>query len=144
METEIPTTKLDASHLIENITARNDNSSNKILSGMVMADESEVVKSSTDVPSEEPLRKIPCPMCTEQFNSMSKLDVHLKTHPEPEKYICPICASSFSKRYSISQHMLIHAEIRNFPCDKCDKSFKRKGDLVQHSKIHSGNYSNLF
>lgn len=75
-----------------------------------------------------------CTQCGKDFNKMSKLTQHVKTHsPESHyRYPCDICGKKFTRPQHVNRHKLLHTGERPYACQTCDKAFTREDKLKHH------------
>ncbi|XP_067118941.1 zinc finger protein 39-like isoform X1 [Centruroides vittatus] len=74
-----------------------------------------------------------CDICGKRVMSLSRLEMHHKTH---SSYICKICKKEFKWESYLRLHMLTHSEDRPFKCDICNKGFKTKYSWLKHNVVH--------
>lgn len=75
-----------------------------------------------------------CQQCGKQFQKISKLTQHMKTHsPEDHyKHPCDICGKKFTRPQHVIRHKLLHTGEKPHSCPNCDKSFAREDKLKHH------------
>ena len=107
----------------------------------------------------ETVEKFTCSICEEEFDAVTHLAQHLKTHitanqiqsskmdefhdgcyQEPpmkdNEFQCDICKNKFSSDKNLNEHIMnIHGESKNYPCHLCDKSFTCKQSRYSHKKM---------
>ncbi|XP_057662878.1 zinc finger protein ZFP2-like isoform X2 [Diorhabda carinulata] len=82
-------------------------------------------------------RNFPCPVCNEMFNSMTKLDRHVKiSHKGTKIYECNSCNKAFSRFDHLNRHTVSHSTIKPFHCTMCLKNFSRSDSFKLHQKQH--------
>lgn len=92
----------------------------------------------------------PCDICSEEFNIVKDLFLHLQTHTDTKqsssfyynKYIlkrrlckCPYCSKDCHNPYNLITHLRIHTGDKPFSCRFCDSKCTTKGNLKKHLKI---------
>ncbi|XP_019722418.1 general transcription factor IIIA, b isoform X2 [Hippocampus comes] len=87
--------------------------------------------------------KVPCSMCTKQFNNTWFLRQHELLHHSGGKpnFSCPKqgCSKTFSRRFNLDSHVLgDHEGTKPFSCAQpgCNKNFVMKESLWRHGVVH--------
>lgn len=72
-----------------------------------------------------------------QFNQVTNLNNHMKSHHKIQQYVCNQCPRRFTQVTSLNQHLLLHSGFSGLVCPQCpDKTFKQQNQLQQHMKTH--------
>ncbi|MGH0175168.1 UNVERIFIED_CONTAM: hypothetical protein FKN15_013799 [Acipenser sinensis] len=94
-----------------------------------------------------------CGVCSERFRTVTKLNIHQRTHFEPERpfkcefpserpFVCDFegCGWTFTSMSKLLRHKRKHDDDRRFTCKEegCGKSFTRAEHLKGHSITHLG------
>ncbi|XP_050311928.1 zinc finger protein ZFP2-like [Anthonomus grandis grandis] len=72
------------------------------------------------------------------YDTVKKLQAHLKYHSNFPKHQCPECNKSFRTNHQKLLHMTSHSTKRPAACHLCQKTFKHHTYLAVHLKSHSG------
>ena len=76
-----------------------------------------------------------CFKCPKKFETKKTLSLHIKTnHPKTQN--CYICNETFDECWKLEKHMRSHNEVQKYNCDICEKSFCIKWRLKRHMAIH--------
>ncbi|KAJ8007303.1 hypothetical protein DPEC_G00116130 [Dallia pectoralis] len=67
------------------------------------------------------------------------LERHKQTHKNGRKYECPICGQNFKSLSANTEHTKSHMENGVYRCSDCDRTFSWKSALVRHLRIHTEN-----
>ena len=68
-----------------------------------------------------------CNICTKNFGSTSKLNIHMKTHIRAHPFICDTCNKGFPSASNLDVHISrvhkLHIGEKPFPCTWCNRRF---------------------
>jgi uncharacterized Zn-finger protein len=80
-----------------------------------------------------------CPNCNRSYSSVTRYEVHLRTHTGEKPFECAICKKKFNEKGNLKAHVRIHTGERPFVCKYpgCKMAFKTKGQLNDHQNRHS-------
>uniref|UniRef100_A0A3B3ZD93 C2H2-type domain-containing protein n=1 Tax=Periophthalmus magnuspinnatus TaxID=409849 RepID=A0A3B3ZD93_9GOBI len=81
-------------------------------------------------------KKYECPMCQKRFETMQKLQRHIRIHSGERPYSCLTCKKTFTKKSHLDRHLKVHTGERPYSCLTCKKTFTQKSN--QHVNIHTG------
>jgi hypothetical protein len=94
--------------------------------------------------------KCPVANCDRKFRRQHILEIHIKTHNDPEgimakPYACSWtgCEWRFTRSDDLTRHYRTHTGDRPFPCNFCNKRFRRLDHLKSHSLVHAENRAAL-
>lgn len=79
-----------------------------------------------------------CTKCEKDFQKISNLQLHMRTHLTKQCFQCSECGQEFTQQGSLKQHALIHAGEWPFQCELCQRKFRRKTALIIHIRRHTG------
>ena len=93
------------------------------------------------IPKQSQTAGIPsvCSECGLAFNSMAKLEEHVRVvHKTNLRFPCDHCDKMFSRKYLLEhKRFVVEGKQLNVSCKICDQMFMRKRDLEAHiSKVH--------
>jgi hypothetical protein len=78
-----------------------------------------------------------CKQCGKEFDSQSRLDIHMVTHAAARDFPCafPGCGQSFKQKANADTHYdNVHAKKGQTRCDICSKTFSTKPNMLRHRK----------
>jgi len=80
-----------------------------------------------------------CPDCNRSYSSVTRYEVHLRTHTGEKPFECAVCKKKFNEKGNLKAHVRIHTGERPFVCKYpgCKMAFKTKGQLNDHQNRHS-------
>ena len=81
-----------------------------------------------------------CSVCSEQCDSLIKLQMHFKLNHKAStlSFQCYLCETSFSTYGNLNKHINSVHFMKKYFCNLCDKSYKRNESLTFHkTKAHS-------
>ncbi|CAG9769934.1 unnamed protein product [Ceutorhynchus assimilis] len=79
-----------------------------------------------------------CNYCGKKFETMSKLNAHVRIHTGETPYKCRYCDKKLRTRNFLVAHERTHTKEKPFICNICYKAFSQSSCLRTHSKIHTG------
>lgn len=79
-----------------------------------------------------------CKHCMGVFESSQELSIHLRENCVRRVLTCSICEKKFLTEFSLKLHLRIHNKEKRFGCSFCYKKFVQRGDLTTHERIHTG------
>ena len=79
-----------------------------------------------------------CQKCDAKFYTANSLKEHLSTHEQEKSFMCDLCGVDFKHKTSLQRHRRMHKEDQASMCLVCGKSFTRKDSLVKHLQSHAG------
>ena len=85
-----------------------------------------------------------CQQCLRSFNVQSDLEQHVsEVHSFQRFCLCKFCHIKFRDRICLNRHLMEHYKIRLFSCHHCDRKFNLTYDLDEHlQNEHHGVLSN--
>ncbi|CAF1466363.1 unnamed protein product, partial [Didymodactylos carnosus] len=83
-----------------------------------------------------------CYVCSKNFYTTVKLQIHLIEHEFPSRdFICTICQQLMADSQHLYNHMIQHgARAKLYPCQKCDTYFMFNIQLINHSFTHKNEH----
>ena len=85
----------------------------------------------------KPGKKYKCNQCPKEFNSVSGIHYHRKTHKPRQGFQCPLCSRVYMCRSTLNAHMKMHADGNGYPCLVCGSLFLSVFSLKKHQIIHT-------
>lgn len=89
-------------------------------------------------------KKLTCPVCGHQCNTLGALISHKRIHdPNSKKYGCPECGKKFRTMAEVRRHSVTHTGEKKYVCPlaTCGRSFTTKSYLDKHIQSHKTNQS---
>lgn len=77
-----------------------------------------------------------CSFCSKQFNQLTHLEVHMRSHIGLKPFVCSYCNKRFTQGGNLRTHMRLHTGEKPFSCEVCHRLFSRKGNLAAHMLTH--------
>ena len=86
------------------------------------------------------VRKKPhkCATCGPQFDCLSKLTVHIRSHTGEKPFKCDVCGSCFSHNSGLNKHVRTHSGEKPFTCDMCCLCVANARHLKVNMRSHTG------
>uniref|UniRef100_A0A4W5KRN9 C2H2-type domain-containing protein n=1 Tax=Hucho hucho TaxID=62062 RepID=A0A4W5KRN9_9TELE len=80
----------------------------------------------------------PCPDCGKHCQTLSALQIHMRTHTGEKPYACFVCEKTFIIRQALKTHQRTHTGEKPYTCSECGKGFAHQCSLRYHNqKKHS-------
>ena len=89
-----------------------------------------------DTDTEEQSKNLQCHACHQRFQSMSSLELHMKS--SICQRVCKYCGKYFEHLSWYKRHLRRHLNVRPFQCSTCGLSFHEKSYMLRHQKTVHG------
>ena len=76
-----------------------------------------------------------CKDCPKNFNKLSGLIRHSRTHSNEKPFQCPECLKCFTLDFNLTMHKKTHLKPKNI-CSNCSREFVTEKHLLNHMKVH--------
>ncbi|TRY92159.1 hypothetical protein DNTS_015083 [Danionella cerebrum] len=106
--------------------------------GMVSAEEQGATGLDLNILQIPRKKKHECYICGKNFEYLSLVQRHMRTHSAEKPYECPICGKRFGQKRYLIAHERTHSGVKPYVCSECGKSFSMKRSLNLHLHIHTG------
>ncbi|CAF1027622.1 unnamed protein product [Didymodactylos carnosus] len=86
-----------------------------------------------------------CYLCSKNFHTTVKLQIHLIEHEYPNRdFLCTLCQQLMADSQHLYNHMIQHGErAKLYPCQQCDICFMFKAQLINHTFTHRDEHQQL-
>lgn len=87
-------------------------------------------------------RPYACCNCSMQFNTITNLVRHIRTHTKQKPYVCNYCDRRFTQSANLRNHVSVHLGNKAVKCNECNFSCKTQSGLFKHKKKHKEGFMN--
>ncbi|XP_017140529.1 zinc finger protein 20 [Drosophila miranda] len=78
-----------------------------------------------------------CIVCSNTYNSSSKLADHMRTHLNERSYECEVCFKRFSASCNLNTHIRTHTGEKPYKCEHCLRCFADRSTQRKHERMHT-------